>query len=247
MATVREVAESLTDICTPVPRAGAGVCDRCHGSPNPGWSTCWSCSNTESQVSAPCELVVPISLYEIPSQLHHELRYYKGAYTGHYKDVATKFTTHAAALAGHFLAQHGACIATAAGGGWDVVTTVPSSGSRQGQHPLVSAINMVPGLRETHETLLGKGSVTVGHNTADDNGFAPLRQLGGERVLLVDDTFTSGARAQSAASAINLSGGTVVAIVPIGRVINPGYGDHVRDYWDGQRKQGFSFDTCCLE
>ena len=107
---------------------------------------------------------------------------------------------------------------------------------------------MVPPLRDSFLPLLKRGSVEVGHNVASDEGFAVTAPLEGERVLLVDDTFTSGARAQSAASAIKAGGGEVAAIVTVGRVINPGdtRAEHVQEYWDRQRRRAFRFDKCCL-
>lgn len=47
MATVRDVALPLATICTPVPRAGDGICDRCHRPPNPTYTRCWSCEQVE--------------------------------------------------------------------------------------------------------------------------------------------------------------------------------------------------------
>jgi hypothetical protein len=245
VATVREVAEGLTGICTAVPAAAAGVCPSCHGCPNPGYTRCWSCANVVSQVSRPCHVVVPISLYEIPSQLHHVMRHYKsGTYPA---DIQRRFTIQLAALIGHFLAEHGDCIERAAGGPWDIITSVPSSGQRAGEHPLTIAIGILPGFRDQYEQLLRKGCVEVGHNRASDEGFIVTRKLHGERVLLIDDTFTTGARAQSAASAINLAGGVVVAILAVGRVVNPHFSETVKEYWDRQRRQPFTFTTCCLE
>jgi hypothetical protein len=43
----------------------------------------------------------------------------------------------------------------------------------------------------------------------------------GARVLLLDDTYVSGARAQSAAAALRYSGARSALIVPLGRVIRP--------------------------
>lgn len=45
---------------------------------------------------------------------------------------------------------------------------------------------------------------SVDHNKADDDAFTVSRPLSGERVLLIDDTLTTGARLQSAASALGL-------------------------------------------
>jgi len=175
-------------------------------------------------------------------QLHYQLRNYKGAH----QDLAPDFTIKTAALLAYFLQLHGSCIAAAAGQPWDAITAVPSSTDRAGQHPLITAITMVPQLREQFEPLLQRGSVEVTHTVASDSGFAARRALGGERILLIDDTLTSGARAQSAASALNNAGGKVVAIVPIGRVITPGFGEHVAQYWKRQTQSVFSFDTCCI-
>jgi hypothetical protein len=44
----------------------------------------------------------------------------------------------------------------------------------------------------------------------------------GGRVVLLDDTYVSGARAQSAAAALRLAGAAAVIIVPVGRVLRPG-------------------------
>ena len=242
MATLRDVALPLATICTAVPTAGEGICDRCHGCPNPGWSRCWSCEHVENQLSQPCELIVPISLYQVGHQLHYQLRHYKGENSALARDFLVKI----AALLGYFLHLHEDCITTAASGGWDVISSVPSSTDRAGEHPLVTAINLVPSLREKYEPLLRSGTANLTHTIASDDGYQPLRRLDGERVLLVDDTFTSGARAQSAASALNNAGALVTAIVPIGRVITPNWSQQTEDYWNRQSRLDYDFDLCCI-
>jgi predicted amidophosphoribosyltransferase len=241
--TVSEIALSLTGICTNVPPVATGICERCHGCPNPGFDMCWSCSHVESQLSQPCQLVVPISLYEIPSQLHHVLRHYK---SGAYPDLTADFSAYVVSVLAHFLRRHGRCIARAAGGQWDLLTSVPSSRPRAGEHPLITSIGRVQSLGEKYEPLLELGSEEVGHLKASDNGFRVTRAVRGDRVLLIDDTFTTGATVQSAASALALAGAKVIAVVAIGRVINPHFSETVGDYWNRQRDP-FTFDTCCLE
>jgi len=246
VATIREVAESLTGICTRVPPVDVGICRVCHGCPNPGFDTCWSCETVMSQVSRPCDLVVPISLYEIPSQLHHILRHYK---SGHYPRSEADFAARAISILAYFLGNHGECIEADAGGGWNVITSVPSSKPASGEHRLVTAVHRVRWLDDQFETLLSLGRTEVDHRNASDDGFEVIRDVSGERILLVDDTFTTGARAQSAASALGCSGATVVGIVPIGRVINPAFSETVKEYWERQRdpRRSFTFDRCCLE
>jgi hypothetical protein len=243
MATVRDVALPLATICTTVPRIADGICDRCHRPPNPPWTRCWSCEQVEGQVSTPCALIVPISLYEVGYQLHYQLKHYKD---DNGSQMARDFLVKTAALLGYFLQKHDRCIAIAAGGGWDLITSVPSSIDRTGEHPLVTAIKLVPSLRDQYEPLLCRGSQALQHNVASDDGYEPLRQLKGERILLVDDTFTSGARAQSAASVLSNAGATVAAIVPIGRVISPEFNDQTAEYWKRQSRLVFDFDVCCV-
>jgi adenine/guanine phosphoribosyltransferase-like PRPP-binding protein len=97
--------------------------------------------------------------------------------------------------------------------------------------------------------VLRLSTTEVGHLTASDDGFEPNRDVSGDRILLVDDTFTTGARVQSAASTLACAGAIVVGIVPIGRVIKPEFSETVREYWERQRDPGrsFTFDRCCLE
>ena len=242
MTTVRDIAEPLAGICVAVPYNGDGVCRWCHGHPGPDYSLCFSCAQTRRQLSDPCERIVPVTLYEVPSQLHRVLRYYKD---GQNQSLVDTFSLQVASLLCHFLGRHRQCIVADAGTDWEVITSVPST-ARQGDHPFVGALTCVPGVYATYEDLLRRGNAAIDHNQANDDGFRTIRRLDGERVLLVDDTFTSGARAQSAASALSNAGAKVVAIVPIGRVINPGFGTNA-DWWAEQKRVGFSFDTCCLE
>jgi adenine/guanine phosphoribosyltransferase-like PRPP-binding protein len=73
--------------------------------------------------------------------------------------------------------------------------------------------------------------------------------MNGKRILLIDDTLTTGATAQSAASALSNGGATVVGILTIGRMIKPSFSETVNEYWQKQRgpRRPFTFDRCCLE
>lgn len=98
-----------------------------------------------------------------------------------------------------------------------------------------------------YKGLLKKGTAPITHNKADNEGYETTEDVTGKRVLLMDDTFTSGARVQSAASALALGGATVVAAVVAARFINPDFNEESRELWDNAGEEPFSFDTCCLE
>lgn len=247
MARRRSVAE-FTDpyvrTLTPVPPTKEGVCDVCHGAPNAGFTTGYSCAQTVGQVSRPLGLIVPISLYEVPGQLHYVLRNYKDGYT---ESVRAELRLRVAALLWRFLSEHGEHIAEAAGGPWDLITSVPSTQPREGGHPLEVAIHLARRLAEQYEPTLERGGGFLGHNQASDSGYRVTGDVAGSKILLVDDTFTSGARVQSAASALSLAGANVLAAVPIGRVINPSYNEQARALWDAARSHAFDFSRCCLD
>ncbi len=130
-----------------------------------------------------------------------------------------------------FFAAHVACVVTALGGGADLVAPVPSS-SRPGRASLegveglagtvVSALG--PAVRWLPSTL-GRAEGAIGPMCPNARAFAVSAAgraaVPGSRVILLDDVYVSGARAQSAAAALRLSGARSVLIVPLGRVVRP--------------------------
>jgi hypothetical protein len=245
VATFRDYTEPYLSIYTPVLPSGPGVCEICHGAPGPGFDRCSSCVRTMKQVVRPVRRVVPISLYQTPGQLWKVLRDYKDGFTATQR---RQFTLQVAATIGRFLVAHQRCITGSGQTPWDVIATVPSSHGRVGTHPMRQALGMLPPAFGGQEAeLLGQGSVPVDHRQADDRGFLVRTEVRGARILLVDDTFTTGARVQSAASALQLAGGHVLAAVVVGRVIRPEWSTESAALWRAAQSRRFSFDTCCLE
>jgi phosphoribosylpyrophosphate synthetase len=239
--TYAEITDPLLWTYTTVLAVGPGVCDICHAAPNGDFARCYSCYETARKVTRPVDLVVPISLYVVGEQLHHVLRRYKDSPLPNVRDT---FRTQVAALLGRFLSSHTNCIEAAAGRSWQFLTTVPSSSNRIGTHPLVDAINMLPAFMAQLRSPLQPGAAPLSHNNSNDEGFVVTENVGDQSFLLIDDTFTTGARLQSAASALQIARADVVAALVIGRVINPEFSGKL---WDRATKLAFRFDTCCLE
>jgi Phosphoribosyl transferase domain len=244
MATAAQYTDPYLQTYTQVPAAGSGVCAVCHSGPGPGHATCYSCAEVMRQVSHPTTNVIPISLYTLNSQLWHVLRFYKDG-SGR---SAQLHAMQVAAIIARFAAQHLPCVAGVLGGDLTVVTSVPSTRSppRPGRHPLETAITRVGTLASLYAPLLGRGPAHVDHNQADNDAFTVAARLTGQRVLIIDDTFTTGARLQSAVSALRRNGASAVAAVVVGRVISPEWNDNCRRIWDQARESQFSFDECCL-
>jgi predicted amidophosphoribosyltransferase len=202
-------AELYTDpyiaIYRRVPPVRAGVCSLCHtGTGGAEYSTCNSCRVTSQQVTYPVQQILPISLYEVPDQYWTVLRNYKD---DPWPEVREHTGTILAATVARFTARHWACISAMIGAEPSLVTTVPSTGARRGQHPLARAVRRSSHLLPLYTDVLRRGPGVVRHRYATDNAFlAAADRVRGHRVLLVEDTFTTGARTQSAASALRIAG-----------------------------------------
>jgi hypothetical protein len=153
----------------------------------------------------------------------------------------------ATSLTARFIHDHETHVVTGASA--DAIVAIPSSRGRPGNPPLFDALNRVPSLRERLRLVLAP-SKPIAHQKAQDDGFLVTdNTLKGRRVLLADDTFTSGAAIQSAASALQLAGIEVAAAVVVGRFItlSEEHGPSP-EWWDEHRKsQPFTFSVCSAE
>lgn len=220
------------------PRSGPGVCEICFNFTD-GYSRCFACTHGQQVLDAVC----PISYSVAREQLHHALRGYKRFPEA----VARRLTVDLAAVLWRHLATHEGCIARAAGTkAFTLVTTVPSGDrSRNGHHPLLRIVGeLVEPVRHRHERLLRRSTTAVSGRAFDPQKFEPVRALAGESVLLIDDTWTTGTNAQSAAAALKQAGAGPVAAVVIGRFLN-------RDWQENDRRlsgipQPFDWSRCAL-
>jgi hypothetical protein len=220
------------------PRPGAGVCTVCFNLTR-GFERCYSCARGEPRLAA----VVPISYSVAGEQLHHALMGYKRLGG----EVARRLTIELAAVLWRFLALHERCVAAAAGlSAFELVTTVPSGAhERDERHPLRRIVGELVGpTRQRYVPLLRRSSLVVRPREVDPGKFEPLRRLRGERVLLIDDTWTTGASARSAAAALHEAGAGPVAAVVIGRHLNRRWGENDRRL--GALSPAFDWRRCAL-
>jgi hypothetical protein len=213
MPTVAELTELYSNFMLG-PRAGPDVCRRCFNFTR-GYELCYACAHGGAWLDA----MVPISYSVANEQLHHALARYKRL-TG---EVARRLRVELAAVLWRFLAEHEPCLARGVGiERFDCVATVPSGDpERDEQHPLRWVVGTVVGpTRDRHERLLRRSSSVIPARQVDASKFQASRRLEGCAVLLVDDTWTTGASAQSAAAALKSAGAGPVAAVVIGRHLN---------------------------
>lgn len=213
MPTVAE-ASALYENFMLAPRPGASVCRRCFNLTD-GYERCYACTRHPEVLDA----MLPISYSVAHEQLHHALASYKRL-TG---DVARRLSVQLAAVLWRFLELHESCVARAAGSDpFDVVTTVPSGDRlRDERHPLRWIVSELVGpTRDRHRHLLLRSDQDVEPRAFDAQKFVAKSAMHGESVLVIDDMWTTGSNAQSAALALKSAGAGRVAAVVIGRHVN---------------------------
>jgi predicted amidophosphoribosyltransferase len=237
MPTVRELAAPYENFMLS-PRPGAGVCGTCFNLTD-GFAECYACTRSEHWLDA----VAPISYSIAGEQLHHALAAYKRV-NG---EVGRRLATQLAAVLWRFLQEHERCIARAAGTErFDVVTTVPSGDpARDERHPLQHIVAELVGLtRDRHQRLLRPARAPANPHEYNPAKYEPLGTFGDHAVLLVDDTWTTGASAQSAAAALKEAGAGRVAALVIGRHVNRKW--HENDRRLNAMARPFNWSTCPL-
>lgn len=216
------------------PRDGEDVCSGCRSWKFPGEKLCSNCLQATEELASPCLNLIPISLYRKPSVLRDWLKFYKPGAERFEPNYATAI---AAILDLGFARQIDVLVDKV--GQWDYLVVVPST-YPAGIHPMEEQLRRV-GLDGNLVRPLIRTEVPLGHRVMSDQAYRVAQDVTDKRFLLVDDVYTTGARSQSAASALQLAGGHVVAILVIGRRINVEYNEFTFRVWERQHIKPFNF------
>lgn len=240
MPTVRELTEPYGNFLLNPLRPSEEVCQVCLSFCYEGYTTCYSCGRSPRYADA----VLPISYSPHLEQLHTALAGYKRLFG----PPARKFQLDLAAVLWRFVDRHERCLARSLGGdAFDVVTTVPAgTAGRDEAQPLREIVGRT--IRPTarrYERLLRRTSKEVTPHTVDLEKFEVLRDIDGDAVLLIDDTWTTGSNVQSAAGALKEAGAGAIGVVVVGRHVQRDFRD------DGNRLNAlprpFDWEKCALE
>jgi predicted amidophosphoribosyltransferase len=248
VASVFELSEPYRNYLVSVLPPGPGVCAVCWRAVDPGYRLCYPCRIARDGYGRRlAEVVAPIALAVKRQQFAHELWHYK--YDAD-ELVRRRLAIRLAAVLWRFLGRHETHVAEAAGvPQFDVVTTVPGTRSRADEHPLVHIVGTLVGqTRDRYQPVLtlGPDASAEGRAVLANRYRATQAMTGHPAVLLVDDTWTTGARAQSAAIALRDAGAARVAVVVLGRHFDRDFGSG-ETYYQQARTRKFTWDKCCLE
>jgi hypothetical protein len=178
--------------------------------------------------------------------MHTALRGYKDRLEQRARD---RFTRDLLAIFWRFVRGHERCIAEAVGtSGFDAVTTVPSKATARDEAR--GRLRAIVGehCRPTTDRYVRVLRPVDGSHQArrfDPDRYRATQRLDGARVLLIDDTWTTGSSAQSAACVLRQAGARTVALIVLGRYLDFDFADHRQRFQD--LPAGFDWATCVVD
>jgi hypothetical protein len=194
-------------------------CRTCRGPVGAGFARCYQCELARRQVGGLlADAVAPIGFAVRGGPLAADLRRYKSERAAGAPEAAARLR----ALLDAFLRDEGAALWRAAGmsAGPSAVAVVPSGQGRPGAHPLVGIVRSCVDLPRIRLTI-APGVIHI--RGVDPDWLRVTGPVTGADALVVDDTWVSGGSAQSAAAALKLAGARRVAIIVLGRHVNPAH------------------------
>jgi hypothetical protein len=215
MPAVYPVQANPVRAAHPSPPPGSpAACGVCRGPVRPGFARCYQCGcHGLLGPGLLADAVVPISYAVKGTGLAADLWRYKS-----WRPPSASAGAALLALLLTFLHDHGPCVWAHAGmAAPGRLAVVPTGCGRPGPHPLLELT--APYLR-LPLTRLAMRPGRQGRDL-DIQRFNAERAVARADVLLIDDTWVSGASAQSAAAALKLAGARRVAIVVLGRHLDP--------------------------
>ncbi len=251
MVTVGEVSAPYENFLVPVLSPGEGACAVCKRAVMPGWSTCYQCGTHRTVLARTADVVAPIALSVKGEQRAYELSSYKNSSN---LSARSRLALGIGAVLWRWLDRHEACVMGYAGvGEFPLVVPVPSTRNRA-DHPLPGILRNIvkPTSGRCADDILSSSPRYPGDSReVHDDRFLAARRLRGEPVMIIDDQWTSGGRAQSAAAALKLAGSGPVAVVALGRHFDrtpsgEQYQQAAERYYRSARALGWNWTECCL-
>jgi hypothetical protein len=196
---------------------GSVFCRTCRGPTPVGLARCYQCDRARSQAGELlADVVAPIAYAVRGGQLAVDLWRYKSD-----RADAAESAARLRAMLAAYLADHGESVWRAARmAAVPVAVAVgPSGRGRPGGHPLPDLVRSCVDVPLVGLSVAPEEAAHV--RGVDPRWLRVDEPVAGADVLVVDDTWVSGGSAQSAAVALKLAGARRVAVIVIGRHVNP--------------------------
>lgn len=207
-----------------IPGVTCAVCT----APVDGYPRCFQCNKWRSVLGL-ADLVAPLAYGVNLQQSGNMLRHYKD-------DVSQQVKLKHRSVVQHMLflgiVHHEQCIAKVVGSPVELRLTVPSLSGRTGTHPFEALATDMHAIADECRLATAQGATAV--RTVEGGRFRVVQpgHVSGRHVLLLDDTWTTGSRTNSAALTLRAAGASAVSVLVVGRWLEPTFGktkDFIRD------------------
>jgi hypothetical protein len=119
---------------------------------------------------------------------------------------------------------HEGCIGRRVGLAVGPRLAVPSARGRVGVHPFAVITQQMNATRGSSRLIVSQAHAGERAVSMDKFALDPQTDLAGQHVLILDDTWTTGANAQSAVLAARRAGAAAVSVMVVGRWLRPDFG-----------------------
>lgn len=184
--------------------------------------------------------VVPVAVCAVPGPLHTMLRSYKDAPDARCRQ---RLTGQLGAILAGFVDEHRRCLEGLGATPLTRSALVPPRPGRAPPWPMsaVAEPSLEAGLPPVMAALEWRVDAATSHLVASSDAFTvrqeARRTLRGRGVVLLDDSYTTGATAQSAALRLRAAGAAAVVVLVLGRVVRPHASPAQRAYWEAVRRR----------
>jgi hypothetical protein len=224
-------AALLLDFLRNVVREPMRTCQVC-ATPVGGYPLCWRCRDHQS-FSGLADLVVPLAYAIDGTESAAVVRNYKNHPLRRERERCGSIVGEVLRLG---MTLHKRCIGAVAGQPVSARVVIPSLTSRLGTHPMTS---VAESLGLVGDVALRPALDTRCDRVVDSNKFTVEGAVTGRHILVLDDVWTTGSNAQSAALALRRAGAAAVSVMVIARWLNPRHPlsprfirEHLRDHYN---------------
>jgi hypothetical protein len=203
----------------PIREAGV-TCSVCT-TPVDGFDRCFVCKSAYGNTSGLADLVMPLTYGIQGAQSAFLLRQYKDNPDGRVRKQQGLVINWLLYLA---IFLHEGCIGRRVGLEVRRRFAVPSVRGRVGVHPFDIVTRQMNATRDSPRLVACQTHTRERAVSADRFALDPKTDLTGQHVLILDDTWTTGANTQSAALAARGAGAEAVSVMVVGRWLRPDFG-----------------------
>ena len=198
-------------------REPAVTCRAC-ATPVHGFQLCWRCRQHQ-RIAGLADVVAPLTYAVGSTESAALLRNYKNHPV---RSVRQQHGVVVGSLVWLGITAHERCIAAVVGMEVSLRVVIPSLTSRPGVHPFAQ---IARAMQAVGEAALVRAPTAICDRVVRPDKFMlePQGVAAGKHVLVLDDVWTTGANAQSAALTLRRAGAAAVSVLVVGRWLSPGH------------------------